>query len=120
MPITDNGKLYNTVWRLHCNALKRKYKLTIEYYSTLPPARHEKVHEKIKQQALEWLVDQSLDPEKGKVEIKFMGRVNPKRAYTEALKKNGDLQEKEPAPVLEPDGERLLQAKHHKQQNLSD
>jgi hypothetical protein len=55
MPMITNGQPFNTVWRLHCDARAREYTLTVEYYSNLPPAKHEEVHDRIRKHALQLL-----------------------------------------------------------------
>lgn len=78
LPATD-GQPYNTVWRLHCDARTREYTLTVEYYSNLPPAKHQEVHDRIRQHVYQWLDVHGYDPARGKVEIKFMGRLQPSK-----------------------------------------
>lgn len=66
MPQTIVGK---SVWKLHCDARKRQYRLVIRYSSTLPPRLHEEVHDRMRREALRFLDARGIDPSRAKVEI---------------------------------------------------
>ena len=66
MPQTIVGK---SVWKLHCDARKRQYRLVIRYASTLPPRLHEEVHDRMRKEALRFLDARGIDPSRAKVEI---------------------------------------------------
>lgn len=71
MPSLPSDQPYNMVWRLHCDTQKREYKLTVEYYSNLPPDKHEDVHRKLSQKAFQWLVARGYPAENSEVQVVF-------------------------------------------------
>jgi hypothetical protein len=69
MTTTSGTIACNSVWRLHCDLRQRKYVLTIEFCSNLPPARHEEIHRLLRDQALEWLTARRIPPERCRLHI---------------------------------------------------
>jgi hypothetical protein len=71
MPTTTDGKAFNAVWHLRCEPGSGHYVLTVKLYTSLPPARHEALHEALKREAFEWLVANGRKPEHGEVQIEI-------------------------------------------------
>jgi len=51
----------DTIWRLHCDAKKQHYTLTVEYHSGFRPERHDEIHTALFQQARQWLEEKGFD-----------------------------------------------------------
>lgn len=98
MPNLPAGQNYNVVWKLHGDLNKRKYTLTITYYSNLPPSQHTQIQKRLNKEALQWLVNQGIAPEESKVEIVFYGTLpydenTPPIENQEELKKTQQIEQ---------------------------
>jgi hypothetical protein len=76
VPRTQGAEPYNSVWRLHCDARRGEYVLTIEYTAGQHAMQHEDAHERLRQKAYEWLISKGYNPAKCKVELR---RLDPKQ-----------------------------------------
>ena len=95
MPALPPEQNYNVSLHFHCNAETREYVLRVCYYSNHPPARHEKIHDSLREKAFDWLLRHGHSPDPDKVKIEFRRVEQAEKNVVPVFDKIDEVEEEE-------------------------